>query len=40
VTAEFGTWSVQVGASPTAATGDAVRTALVVLVAVAALGAA
>ena len=40
VSAEYGTWSVQAAASPTAATGDAVRTALSALVAVAVLGAA
>lgn len=40
VEAGFGTWSVGVGASATAATGDAVRTALHALVAVAVLGAA
>lgn len=39
LTASFGTWSVGVGASPTAATGDAVTTALSALVAVAVLGA-
>jgi diguanylate cyclase (GGDEF)-like protein len=35
----FDTWSVEVGASPTAATGPVVRTALTALVAVAVLGA-
>lgn len=39
VDADYGPWSVRVGASVTAATGDAVRTALAALVAVAVLGA-
>ncbi|HEY0119128.1 MAG TPA: GGDEF domain-containing protein, partial [Cellulomonas sp.] len=40
MSAACGTWSVDVGASATAATGDAVRTALSALVVVAVLGAA